>query len=81
MKGEQVMEEHDHKAQTCDMWGHVIKEPLPTKAGDRPKATPECDRGVASGHIYGRSDATAAGAHAFASAKSAKVFQMRRPGK
>jgi len=44
MKGEQVMEEHDHKAQTCDMWGHVIKEPLPIKADDRPKATPECNR-------------------------------------
>jgi hypothetical protein len=43
MNGEQVMEEHDQKAQTCDMWGHVIKEPLPIKANDRPKATPECD--------------------------------------
>ena len=46
MKGEQVMEEHDYKAQTCDLWGHVIKEPLPTKPDDRPKATPECGRGV-----------------------------------
>jgi len=43
-KGEQVMEERDHKAQTCDMWGHIIKEPLPTKPDDRPKATSECDR-------------------------------------
>jgi hypothetical protein len=32
MKGEQAVEEHDHEAQTCDMWGHVIKEPLPNKA-------------------------------------------------
>ena len=51
MQGEPAMEEHDHKAQTCDMWGHIIKEPLPTKADDRPKATSECDRGAASAHI------------------------------
>jgi hypothetical protein len=39
------MAEHDHKAQTCDMWGHVIEESVRTKADDRPKAAPECDRG------------------------------------
>lgn len=39
-----VMEEHNHRAQTCDMWGHVIKEPLPTTAGSRSKAATERDR-------------------------------------
>ena len=52
MKGEEIMEEHDHKAQTCDMWGHVIREPLPTKADDRPKATPSA---LVSVHICRRS--------------------------